>query len=96
MRQKIQLDGRAVCKAQQAPDLLKTIPSEKLQPILTDLAKEVAEAAHANLEDGFLGLLVEAVMSMHGLGHLTETQKRLAMYGSSLQAGSPREDHMQH
>ena len=75
MRKKIQLEGKAVSRNVNAtPETLQSLPVDKLRPLLQTLADEVAEATRIQLDKGFLGLLIEAALGLHGLGHLVGRQ----------------------
>ena len=63
--------------ADTAPETLQSLPIEKLRPLMLTLAREVAEAATVSMEEGFLGLLMEAALGLHFLGHLIKVQEVL-------------------
>ena len=50
---------------------------EQLRPLMLTLAGEVAKAATVDWDEDQLGLMVEATLSLHGVGHLSKVQKDL-------------------
>ena len=78
MKKKIELEGNVVNRTTGIPESLQTLPIEKLRPLMHDLASAVAEATRITLAPGFLGILIETYLGLHGLGHLVGPQGRLS------------------
>ena len=71
-------EGKAVSRCTAAaPETLQSLPIDKLRPPMLTLAREGVEAAKVSMEEGFLGLMVESALGLHGLGQLTKVQKVL-------------------